>query len=67
MKLRRSKNDVVVEMLEKVPLWSGLSKNELKSMVRVSKERRFESGDTIVKKGEGGIGYEPYRRWNGRD
>ena len=57
MKLRRSENDAVVEMLEKVPLWSGLSKKELKSMVRVSKERRFESGDTIVKKGEGGIGF----------
>ena len=57
MKLRRSENDAVVEMLEKAPLWSGLSEKELKSMVRVSKERKFESGDTIVKKGEGGVGF----------
>ena len=57
MKLRRSENDAVIEMLEKAPLWSGLSKKELKSMVRVSRERRFESGDTIVKKGEGGVGF----------
>ncbi len=57
MKLRRSENDAVIEMLEKAPLWSGLSKKELKSMVRVSRERRFESGHTIVKKGEGGVGF----------
>jgi CRP-like cAMP-binding protein len=57
MKLRRSENDAVIEMLEKAPLWSGLNKKELKSMVRVSRERRFESGHTIVKKGEGGVGF----------
>lgn len=57
MKLRRSENDAVIEMLEKAPLWSGLSKKELKSMVSASRERRFESGDTIVKKGEGGVGF----------
>jgi CRP-like cAMP-binding protein len=57
MKLRRSENDAVIEMLEKAPLWSGLSKKELKSMVSVSRERRFESGHTIVKKGEGGVGF----------
>jgi len=57
MKLRRSENDAVIEMLEKAPLWSGLSKKELKSLVSVSRERRFESGDTIVKKGEGGVGF----------
>ncbi|MGA3406941.1 MAG: cyclic nucleotide-binding domain-containing protein [Candidatus Bathyarchaeia archaeon] len=57
MKLRRSENDAVIEMLEKAPLWSGLNKKELKSMVSVSRERRFESGHTIVKKGEGGVGF----------
>jgi CRP/FNR family cyclic AMP-dependent transcriptional regulator len=57
MKLRRSEHDAVIEMLEEAPLWSGLSKKELKSMVSFAKERTFESGDTIVKKGEGGIGF----------
>jgi CRP/FNR family cyclic AMP-dependent transcriptional regulator len=57
MKLRRSENDAVIGMLEKAPLWSGLSKKELKSMVSFSKERRFESEDTIVKKGERGIAF----------
>jgi CRP-like cAMP-binding protein len=57
MKLRRSENDAVVEMLEKAPLWSGLSRKELKSMVSFSRERRFESGDTIVEKGERGIAF----------
>jgi len=57
MKLRRSENDAVVEMLKKVPICSGLSEKELKSMVKLSRERRFESGDNIVRKGEEGVGF----------
>ncbi|MGD0423319.1 MAG: cyclic nucleotide-binding domain-containing protein [Candidatus Bathyarchaeia archaeon] len=57
LKLRRSENDAVVELLKKAPLWSGLNEKELKSMVRISKERKFESGYTILKKGEGGVGF----------
>ena len=57
MKLRRSENDAIVELLKKAPLLSGLNEKELKSMVKLSRERRFESGQTIVKKGEGGVGF----------
>jgi CRP-like cAMP-binding protein len=57
MKLRHSENDAVVKMLEKSPLWSGLSKEELKSMVSFARERRFESGETIVQRGEKGIAF----------
>jgi len=57
MKLRRSENDAIVGMLEKSPLWSGLSKKELKSMVGFARERRFEGGETIAEKGEQGIAF----------
>jgi len=57
MKLDRSENDAVVEMLGKTSLWSGLGKQELKSIVNNSKEREFESGSTIASRGEGGIGF----------
>ena len=57
MKLKRSENDAVVEMLEKTPLWSGLSRQDLNSIVTRSHKRKFESGSTIVSKGEGGVGF----------
>ena len=57
MKLHRTENDAVADMLEKSPLWAGLSKQELRSIVKLSKERKFESGHTIVSKGESGIGF----------
>jgi CRP/FNR family cyclic AMP-dependent transcriptional regulator len=57
MKFKRSENDAVVEMLEKTPLWSGLSRQDLNSIVTRSHTRKFESGSTIVSKGEGGVGF----------
>ncbi len=48
---------VVVEMLAKTPIWSGLSDKDLKSIVKASKERKYETGETIVQKGEGGVGF----------
>jgi CRP/FNR family transcriptional regulator, cyclic AMP receptor protein len=57
MKLQRSEKDPVIEMLQNTPLWSGLSSQDLKLIVKLSKERGFESGQTIVSKGEGGIGF----------
>ena len=48
---------VVVEMLAKTPIWSGLSDKDLKSIVKASKERKYETGQTIVQKGEGGVGF----------
>ena len=57
MKPQRSEGDAVVEMLQNTSLWSGLSTQELKLIAKLSKERNFESGHTIVSKGEGGIGF----------
>ena len=56
-KLGSSEDNTVIEMLQKTPLWSGLGKQELKSIVNNSKERKFESGDIIASKGEGGVGF----------
>src|SRR2546425_10827833 len=44
-------------MLEMTPLFSGLSKGQLKSIVRSSKERSFKKGDAIVREGESGVGF----------
>src|SRR2546427_9256713 len=46
-----------LEMLEMTPLFSGLSKGQLKSIVRSSKERSFKKGDAIVREGESGVGF----------
>ncbi len=48
---------VVVEMLAKTSIWSGLSDKDLKLIVKASKDRKFEAGETIVQKGEGGVGF----------
>ena len=57
MRLQRSENDAVADMLEKCPLWSGLDRQDFKAIVKISKEQKFESGETIVKKGEEGTGF----------
>jgi CRP-like cAMP-binding protein len=57
MKLSRSEDDLVVEMLEKCSLWSGLDTQDLKAIVKVSKQQKFQSGKTIVKKGDEGTGF----------
>src|SRR3989442_10605334 len=44
-------------MLEMTPLFSGLNKGQLKSIVRSSKERSFKKGDAIVREGESGVGF----------
>jgi CRP-like cAMP-binding protein len=48
---------VAVE-LQEVPLFSGLSKRQLKRLSRLFKERRFAAGRPIVKQGEmSGVGF----------
>ena len=44
-------------MLQKAPLWSGLTEKELKVIARSFKELKYESGDIIVRKGEAGVGF----------
>jgi len=57
MKRRGRESDPVIEMLEKASLWSGLDRKDLKFIVKLSKERKYETGDVIVQKGEGGVGF----------
>jgi CRP/FNR family transcriptional regulator, cyclic AMP receptor protein len=57
MKLSDKETAPVVEMLEKSLLWAGLSKKDLKAIVKLSKERTYETGHVIVQKGEGGVGF----------
>lgn len=47
----------IIEMLAKTPLWAGLSDKDLKSVVKMSKERKYEPGETIVQKGRSGVGF----------
>jgi len=49
--------DAHAEMLSKVPLFQGLSKKELDSVLRVSKEARFKAGTEIVREGMSGSGF----------
>lgn len=57
MKLHGEENEAVLAMLEKNPLWAGLDRKDLKEIVKVAMERKFESGDIILSKGEGGVGF----------
>jgi len=57
MKRRGTGRDPVIEMLEKASLWSGLDRKDLKFIVRLSKERKYETGEVIVRKGEGTVGF----------
>lgn len=57
MKLRREESEAVITMLEKNPLWAGLNTKDLQAIIKVSEERKFETGDIILGKGEGGVGF----------
>ena len=57
MKLSRSENDAIIAMLEKCSLWSGLDRQDLKAIMKVSKQQDFQNGETIVKKGDEGAGF----------
>ena len=49
--------DAAVEMLGGTMLWGGQSKEDLKSIVKLCKERSFEAGDKLVRKGDKGVGF----------
>jgi CRP-like cAMP-binding protein len=44
-------------MLGSVPLFSSLSKSQLRTMATTAKERNYRAGDLIVKQGDKGIGF----------
>jgi len=46
-----------VEVLQRVPLFADLSKNEIRQIARLFKERRFGKGSTIIKEGSGGAAF----------
>jgi CRP-like cAMP-binding protein len=49
--------DAPVELLEQIPLFEGLSHDDLKRIARSFKERRFSAGDTVATEGAGGVGF----------
>jgi CRP/FNR family cyclic AMP-dependent transcriptional regulator len=57
MKPSGSDTSAIVEMLQRTPLWSGLTEKELKVIARSFKELKYNSGDIIVRKGESGVSF----------
>jgi CRP/FNR family transcriptional regulator, cyclic AMP receptor protein len=57
MKLQGEENEAVIAMLEKNPLWSGLDRRDLKAILKVAMERKFGTGEIILSRGEGGVGF----------
>jgi len=46
-----------VDMLKKVPLFTGLNDKELAEIAGGMRERRFKAGDTVTQEGAGGVGF----------
>jgi pyruvate,water dikinase len=54
---RPAVSEGVVEVIEQVPLFTGLSDNDVTQIARMFKERRFEAGETITKEGVGAAAF----------
>jgi CRP-like cAMP-binding protein len=52
-----TRRGVSVKSLQRVPIFAGLSKEHLREIARLFKERRFEEGETVVKEGSGGAAF----------
>lgn len=50
------KSGQAIEMLQRVPIFSGLNKKYLKNVAEKGTEQTFEAGQTIVREGELGFG-----------
>jgi CRP/FNR family cyclic AMP-dependent transcriptional regulator len=46
-----------VDLLQQVPLFSGLGRRELERVANSMKERRFQQGDMLTAEGKGGVGF----------
>jgi CRP-like cAMP-binding protein len=46
-----------VRVLQRVPLFADLSKQEVQQIARLFKERRFAEGETVIKEGSGGAAF----------
>lgn len=49
--------DKIVEMLQRVPLFQGLKRRQLKSLARIFIERECDAGEVIVPQGRTGYGF----------
>src|SRR5436309_7143947 len=49
--------DAPIELLEQIPLFEGLQRDELGRIARSFKERHFSAGDTVAAEGTGGVGF----------
>jgi CRP-like cAMP-binding protein len=45
------------QLLQNVPLFSGLDPRELETIARTVHERTFNAGDTVAEEGQGGVGF----------
>ena len=45
------------ELLQRVPLFSGLDPRELETIARTVHERTFNAGDTVAEEGQSGVGF----------
>ena len=61
----RAMADAPVELIKRVPLFSGLDDRELKQIAQSMKERTFSAGDTVTEEGKGGIGFFVIARRDG--
>jgi len=55
--LRAKIDSGVVEMLRGVPIFSGMTDRQLKTLGKDAQERTFPEGATVVRQGEKGIGF----------
>jgi CRP/FNR family cyclic AMP-dependent transcriptional regulator len=46
-----------VDVLERVPLFAGLNRREVRQIARLFKERRFSEGETVAREGSGGAAF----------
>lgn len=57
MKFGSQEASPIIKMLERVPIFSGLTQKELRSVASSSKEKNFQAGQAIVSEGESGVGF----------
>ena len=52
-----AKRGAPVKVLQRVPLFADLSKQEVQQIARLFKERRFAAGETVIQEGSGGAAF----------
>jgi CRP-like cAMP-binding protein len=57
LKFSHKEENPIIKMIGKVPIFSSLTEKQLRSIASSSKERKFESDETIVREGESGAGF----------